>query len=84
MLLLSLRGLSKPGGEERIVYLGYRNTGRKLRIVLLEDTEGIVQVIGLKQERLWQENNCICLNLLNELYDWEIGLWLKDVVRGGS
>jgi len=67
--LLSLRGSSKPGGEEGMVRMGRRNGGRKLRIVPIGDIEGMAHLIGLKQDSLWLVKNGIDLNSLNELYD---------------
>ena len=60
--LLSLRGSSKLGGEEGMVRMGRGNAGRKLRIMLIGDIEGMVHLIGLKQGSLWLVNNRIDQN----------------------
>jgi len=50
--LLSLRGSSKPGGEQEMVCMGCGNAGRKLWNVPIGDIEGMAHLIGLKQESL--------------------------------
>jgi len=45
-----------------MVRMECRRAGRRLHIVRIEDIEGIVHLIGVKQESVWLENNRIDLN----------------------
>jgi len=67
--LLSLRGSSKPGGEEGMVRMGRGSAGHKLRIVPKGDIEGMAHLLGWTQDSLWRVNNWIDLNSWNEPYD---------------
>jgi len=46
--LLSVQGLRKLEGDEEMVRIECRNTGKELRIVQIGDIEGMVYLIGLK------------------------------------
>jgi len=67
--LLSVRGSRKPRGDEGMVRMECRNTGKELRIVQIGDIEGMAHLIGVKRDRVWLVNNRIDLNTWNELYD---------------
>jgi len=69
VLLLSVRGSRKLGGDKGMVRMECRNTGKELRIMQIGDIEGMAYLIGLKRDRVWLVNNRIDLNTWNELYD---------------
>ena len=68
VMLLQLRGPTKPWGEEGMIRVERRQDGKDMFMVKIRDIEGMAHLVAMETDRVWLVNNRIDLTTWNELY----------------
>ena len=67
--VLGVRGSRKPGGEEGMIPVKWREDNRNVVVVQIGQIEGVAYLIALEPSKVWLGNNRIDLMTWNELYE---------------
>ena len=67
--VLVVRELRKPGGEEGMIRVEWREDNRNVVVVQIGQIEGVAHLIALEPGKVWLVNNRIDLMTWNELYE---------------
>jgi len=62
VVLLGLKGLAKPNGEEGMIRVEINGVRIGKHVIWVADIEGMAYLIPLEQSRSWLVNNTIDLN----------------------
>jgi hypothetical protein len=68
VMLLQLRGPTKPWGEEGMIRVERREEGKDMYMVRTKDIEGIAHLVAMDADGVWLVNNRIDFTTWNELY----------------
>ena len=67
--VLVVHGLRKPGGEEGMIRVEWREDNRNVVVVQIGQIEGVAHLIAVEPGKVWLGHNRIDVMTWNELYE---------------